>query len=114
MPERKGRKRRAERPRTHGRGREIGSRAPRPEREPPTAPAYTTRPALRWRYAGFLLGALTMFFAVLTVAQGVSSSGANALFLLAVGSFLVALAVVLAALSLVPDRVRALFVRGDR
>jgi drug/metabolite transporter (DMT)-like permease len=113
MPERKGRKRRSrERRRPAG---------PRPEALPseggarPPAPragrAEPSRPALRVRYAGFLLGVLTMFIGALTVAQGIASSGANAVVLLGVGAFLVALAVVLGALSVAPDRVRALFER---
>jgi hypothetical protein len=114
MPERKGRKRRMERQRTRPRDRE-GAPPPRTPQAPGEAPSrepeFTTRPALRWRYAGFFLGVMTMFFGVLTVAQGVSSGGVNAGFLLVAGSFLVALAVVLGALAIAPDRVRALFVR---
>jgi hypothetical protein len=113
MPERRGRKRKPERRRTHPRSPDDAPR-PRAERPQPDAgpePPYTTRPALRWRYAGFFLGVITLFFGVLTVAQGTASSGANALLLLVAGAFLVALALVLGALSVVPDRMRALFVR---
>lgn len=112
MPERKGRKRRPRErrptgPRPEAPPSEDGRQAPPPraERREPS------RPALRVRYAGFFLGVLTMFVGVLTVAQGVASSGANAVLLLVIGAFLVALALALGALSLVPDRVRALFER---
>jgi len=115
MPERKGRKRRPrERRRSHDQARDesaVAGNGHRPAATPSRARSEPSRPALRVRYAGFFLGVLTMFVGVLTVAQGVVSSGANAALLLVIGAFLVALALALGALSLVPDRVRALFER---
>lgn len=116
MPEQKGRKRRMERERTRARHRASAPPRPRAERPLPeekAEPPFTTRPALRWRYLGFIFGVVTLFLGVLTVAQGTASSGIEALFLLVTGAFLVALALVLGALSVVPDRVRAMFVRHD-
>jgi len=114
MPERKGRKRR---PREHRRHRGESAEPPERREPAPSAPkgraahGEPSRPALWVRYAGLLLGVITMYLGVLTVAQGIGSSGFNAVVLIVVGALLAALALALGALSLVPDRVRRLFER---
>jgi hypothetical protein len=84
--------------------------APQPGGAPPTTEPL---PSLRVRYAGFALALLTMFVGILTVADAFAAgrSGADFVLRLVAGIALIALALIIAALAVVPDRVRALFAR---
>ena len=110
MPPKKGRKRRV-RERRHGDGSEPRSEAApssAPRDEAPRRSTPSDLPKLRVRMAGFVLGVITMFFGVLNVTSGLD---AGSLPVLVTGVLLIALAVVLGVLSLVPERVRALLTR---
>ena len=116
MPEKKGRKRR-QRERRHGEPSESRTIAPPPPPRSPGSsaaprPASEDLPKLRVRFAGFVLALLTLFVGILTAAQGIIGGGSAAsLLTFAAGAGLVALAIVIGALTLVPERVRALFAR---
>ncbi len=109
MPPKKGRKRRV-RERRHGEPDDarpaVAPPAPREEAAPRSTPS--DLPKLRARMAGFVLGLITMFFGVLNVTSGLDAGSVP---VLVTGVLLIALAVVLGVLSLVPERVRALLSR---
>jgi hypothetical protein len=116
MPEKRGRKRR-QRERRHG---EPGEARPMaaaasasPQRDPSASrPAFEERPKLRVRMAGFVLALLTLYFGILTAADGIDGGTSAGSFLkIAAGAALVVLALVIGALALFPDRVRALLIR---
>jgi hypothetical protein len=113
MPGRRGRRRRP-RERRHRDGGPGARAGPMRQSGRPGPGGGPARSSLRARYAGFALAVLTMFLGVLTAAEGVSRSLANGIVLLLVGALLVALALALGALSLIPDRVRRLFEHDRR
>ena len=117
MPERKGRKRKPSRAR-----RDVSPGAPpessvirdsTPARERITSPAVTPAessiPALRVRYAAFIVATLTLMIGVLTTVQGLTGDHAtlDRTALVATGIALVLLALVIGALALVPERIAA-------
>ncbi len=109
MPPKKGRKRRV-RDRRHdepGEARPVAAPPPARHEEPPRSTP-SDLPKLRVRMAGFVLGVITMFFGVLNVKSGLDEGSVP---VLVTGVLLIALAVVLGVLSLVPERVRALLTR---
>jgi hypothetical protein len=111
MPEKKGRKRKParERSRVGGTGavapeHDITKRAP----SRPAAPPQTARAALRWRYAGLVLALVTAMVSILTIAD-VFAGGYNTVnlaFRLVTGIGLGLLAIAIAAMVLIPDRLR--------
>ena len=80
--------------------------APRP---PPDEDDRPPLPSLRIRYAGFALALITVMIAAFTIADAVSGdlSGIELVIRVATGIALGVLAFVIAALALVPERVRA-------
>ncbi len=116
MPEKRGRKRR-QRERRHGEPGESRTMAPPTPSPPPNGarprpPASEDLPKLRVRFAGFVLALLTLFIGILTAAQGIIGGGSTgAILTFVTGAALVVLAIVIGALTLVPERVRALFDR---
>ena len=109
MPEKKGRKRKPARERSRGGG------APASEHDitlraasRPAAPAQDARAALRWRYAGMVLALITAMVSILTIAD-VFAGGYNTVnlaFRLVTGIGLGLLAIAIAAMVLIPDRLR--------
>lgn len=116
MPERKGRKRKSQRAR-----RISGETAPSsaegdmntPERaaSPPRTPQASDNsiPALRARYAGFIVAVLTLTIGILTLAQGlVGDYGvADASLRIGAGIALILVALVIGVLALIPGRIAA-------
>jgi hypothetical protein len=116
MPERKGRKRKFARARRD----DATPAAPRatertaaPPSQPET-PAEASIPALRARYAGFIVAVLTLMIGTLTLAQGVVGdySAADAALRIGAGAVLILIAIVIGVLALVPGRVAAWLRRG--
>ena len=110
MPEKKGRKRRP-RERRHGE-----PAVPRTDASPAAArngdtphPISGELPSLRVRYAGFVLGLLTLFIGIVTFADAFTGGrgGVDFVMRLAAGAALILLALIIAALTLVPERIRA-------
>ena len=111
MPPKKGRKRRT-RDRRQGDPGEARAANTSPAADQATLPTSSELPKLRVRMAGFVLAVVTLFVGILTAAQGVSGGmSANSAILIATGGLLIALAIVIGALTLVPDRVRKLLAR---
>jgi len=112
MPERKGRKRKPARVR---RDDAMPAAAPPPtERTPapsarPQTPAEASIPALRARYAGFIVAVLTLMIGTLTLAQGIVGDYgvADAALRIGAGAALIVIALVVGALALVPGRIAA-------
>ena len=112
MPEKRGRKRKAVRQRSHGDG--PGAAAPQRDITPlvesrPPAAGPNARAALRWRYAGLILALITVMIAVLTTTDALASGygSVNLAFRLVTGAGLGVLAIAIAAMVLIPDRLRA-------
>lgn len=115
MPERKGRKRKAQRSRradANGTAVDASAAARRRERSSPpreTSAPESTIPALRARYAGFIVAMLTLMIGALTAAQGITGDHAapDELALIATGIALILLAGIIGALALIPARIAA-------
>jgi hypothetical protein len=117
MPERKGRKRRSQRarrvsgdgtaPSVEG-GMRIAERAASPQRKEPQA-SDSSIPALRARYAGFIVAVLTMTIGILTLSQGLVGNYAtsDAALRIGAGIVLILVALVIGLLTLVPGRIAA-------
>ena len=110
MPPRKGRRRRA-RDRRRGEPTEAqpAAEAPPPAREqaPKRAPS-SELPKRRVRAIGFIVGVLTLFLGILNVVDGLNSGSVT---YAVTGAIMIVLAIVLGALTLVPERVRDLLIR---
>jgi hypothetical protein len=113
MPERKGRKRKPVRVRRDDESPRIAVQG-ETERTPasparPQTEADASIPALRARYAGFIVAMLTLMIGTLTLAQGVVGDYgvADAALRIGAGAVLIVIALVVGALALVPGRIAA-------
>ena len=118
MPERKGRKRKPQRLRRDGdsstaidavvasAGAHVRERSAA-QRE--ASSPESTIPALRARYAGFIVAMLTLMIGAVTAAQGITGDHAapDKLALIATGIALILLAGIIGALALIPARIAA-------
>ncbi len=118
MPEKKGRKRH-QRARRHDAGRTAARVAsPQASKQPLQPTTYDRQPSavppLRIRYAGFVLALLTMFIGIVTAADAFTAGrgGVNFIFRIVAGVALIVLALVIAALAVIPDRVGAFLRRS--
>ncbi len=68
-------------------------------------------PSTTARLTGFAIALVTEFLGGITLWNGASSGGTNGVLEVIVGVFLIALGIAVAALCIVPERVRDLFVR---
>lgn len=114
MPGRKGRKRKPQRARRESAGTppdgavaSAGTRATSSSRN--ASPPESTIPALRVRYAAFIVAVLTLMIGALTAAQGITGDHGtpDELALIATGVALIVLALIIGALALVPGRIAA-------
>lgn len=118
MPERKGRKRRQVRVRGDDAPHRIAVQGAAVGTPAPPARAQTSAedsiPALRARYAGFIVAMLTLMIGILTLAQGVVGDYgvADAALRIGAGAVLIVIALVVGALALVPGRIAAWLRRG--
>ena len=113
MPERKGRRRKQVRTRRDDDSPRVAVQSePRLATASPARPPTETEasiPALRARYAGFIVAMLTLMIGILTLAQGVVGDYgvADAALRIGAGAVLNVIALVVGALALVPGRIAA-------
>jgi hypothetical protein len=115
MPERKGRRRKQVRARRDDDSPRVAVQSgPRRTPAPPQTPAEASIPALRARYAGFIVAMLTLMIGTLTLAQGIVGDYgvADAALRIGAGAVLIVIALVVGALALVPGRIAAWLRRG--